>query len=317
MDGVFAWLAAVFAAIWPGPAGPDGPVHYGYVEADAVEVAPARSGTLAEIAFGEGDTVAAGAVLFRLDDRKEAADVAAAEARLAAAAATLQDRLTGSRAEEIEVLEDARARADADLELARANFERSERLRDRGVASAQQYDRDRAALRSAEAEAARARAQLSVARLPARPGQVQAAKAEVRAAEAALDRARAVGDETRVTAPLAGTVERVYFDPGEQVSPAAPVVSVLGESGYKVRFFVPAASRGRYLAGSVVSVGCEGCGQRVPARVTRVASEAEFTPPVIYSLEERSRLVFAVEAAPENHEAALRPGQPVDVRPVP
>jgi len=315
MESVLAWLAGILAAIWPADGGPR--AYYGYVEADTVLVAPARSGTLAEVAAREGTTVEAGALLFRLDDRKEVAEVEAAEARLAAAKATLADRRAGSRPEEVAVIADTLMRARADLELARANFDRSERLKQQGVVSAAQYDRDQSALRSAEARVSEVGAQLTVARLPARADQIAAAEAEVRAARAELARLRVAAGEMRTAAPVGGRVEDVYFDAGEQAGPATPVVSLLPDGALKVRFFVATGERGAFAPGAAISIGCEGCAERVPATVTRVASEAEFTPPVIYSLDERARLVFAVEALPSRPDPALQPGQPVDVRPAP
>lgn len=316
MDALLGWLMGILAIVWPGEPAADRAMHFGYVEVDTVLVAPARAGELADIAVQEGDRIEAGHELFRLDDAKERASLAAAEARMAASRARLADLKTGGRPEDIAVIADTLMRARADFELAQANFERSEKLRKQGVASVAQFDRDRSALRSAEARIREVEAQLAVARLPARDGQIEAASAELAAAEAERDHARLILADMGEAAPVAGIIEEVFYEPGEQVAPTRPVLSLRPKGALRIRFFVSTEVRGAYRPGASVSVGCEGCVERLTATVTRVATEAEFTPPVIFSLEERARLVFAVEARPDSADPALQPGQPVDVRPV-
>jgi HlyD family secretion protein len=83
-----------------------------------------------------------------------------------------------------------------------------------------------------------------------------------------------------------------------------------------VRFFVPQVTVGQLRLGQAVAIACDGCPQDAAGEVSFIASEAEFTPPVIYSVENREKLVFMIEAR-SNGLAALRPGLPVDVRVVP
>jgi len=92
-----------------------------------------------------------------------------------------------------------------------------------------------------------------------------------------------------------------------------PVVSLLPPGNIKVRFFVPEPVLASIDYGDVVKVGCDSCSSDITAHISFIARQSEFTPPVIYSLEERSKLVFLVEALPSNP-GALRVGQPVDVR---
>ena len=321
MDGIVAWIMGLLAAIWPGAADDANPRYYGYVEADYAYIAPAHGGTLSEIGVREGETVEAGALLFRLDDKQERAALEAAKARARAARAVLEDRRAGGRPEEIAVITDALERAKADLDLARANFERSVRLRDRAVISEARFDKDKAALAAARARVREIEAQAAVARLPARAGLIAAAQEELRAAEAEIVRNQALLDETTVASVVRARVDRVYFVPGEQAGPAAPVVALLPDGALKVRFFVPQGSRVDFALGDRVMVNCDGCPAPVPAEITYLASKAEFTPPVIYSLEERSRLVFMAEARPDitpgGQATGLMPGQPVDVRRAP
>ena len=96
---------------------------------------------------------------------------------------------------------------------------------------------------------------------------------------------------------------------GEWVAAGSPVVRMLPPQNVKVRFFVPQAIVGGLAHGRAVAIQCDGCGADIPATLTYVSNEAEFTPPVIYSNETRSKLVFMVEARPsrrERGEAASR-----------
>jgi HlyD family secretion protein len=118
-----------------------------------------------------------------------------------------------------------------------------------------------------------------------------------------------------VAAPVGGRIEDVYYEAGEVASEGAPVLSLLPAGARKVVFFVPEPERARLQTGATVAVGCDGCPPGISARVTFLASEAEFTPPVIFSRDTRDKLVFRAEAALAEGAEALPLGQPVDVTP--
>ncbi|MDT4867109.1 HlyD family secretion protein [compost metagenome] len=106
----------------------------------------------------------------------------------------------------------------------------------------------------------------------------------------------------------------MFFRVGETVAPGQPVLSLLPPGGVKARFYVPETEVGALATGQWVGLRCDGCGEPIPARIIRIASGPEFTPPVIYSNAQRARLVFLVEAAPRPADASrLHPGQPLDV----
>jgi HlyD family secretion protein len=107
-------------------------------------------------------------------------------------------------------------------------------------------------------------------------------------------------------------VERVYFFPGEMAAAGTPVVALLPPRALKVRFFVSEADRPRFVLGDSVAVSCDGCPEGLTASLSFFAAEPQFTPPVIYSREERSRLSFLAEAILDEG-AVLPPGQPVTV----
>lgn len=139
------------------------------------------------------------------------------------------------------------------------------------------------------------------------------AQAMLRDAKARRDAARTRLERRKVASPVTGTVEQVYFRPGEVVAAGRPVVALLPPGNLKVRFFVPQGELARIALGDKVRVTCDGCAPNLSAKVSFIARSAEFTPPVIYSLEERAKLVFLVEALPDDPKA-VRVGQPVGVQ---
>jgi HlyD family secretion protein len=138
-------------------------------------------------------------------------------------------------------------------------------------------------------------------------------------AEAALRQAKANLDwsQTRLMrrnaySPGDGTVEQVYYRPGETVPAGRPVVAILPPGNLKLRFFAPQAILPTIKYGDIVDVSCDGCEKNLTAKVSFIARSAEYTPPVIYSQEERAKLVFLIEARPEQPDK-FRVGQPVTV----
>lgn len=176
-----------------------------------------------------------------------------------------------------------------------------------------------------QAELASARAALTNARqaferaqelLKAKAGTQKAfedAQAVLREAEARQESARTRLARRKVAAPVTGRVEQIYFRPGEVVTTGRPIVALLPPGNIKVRFFVPEPGLAKVALGDVVAVECDGCPQGLTARISFISRTAEYTPPVIYSLEERAKLVFLVEARPDQPHA-FRVGQPVSVR---
>ncbi len=138
------------------------------------------------------------------------------------------------------------------------------------------------------------------------------AQAASRDAEARLTVQQTHLARRQMASPVAGVVQQVYFRPGETVQPGKPLVSILPPGNLKVRFFVPEGLLPRIQVGEKVNVTCDGCATDLTASISFIAHTAEFTPPVIYSLQERSKLVFLVEARPQTPER-FRVGQPVSV----
>jgi HlyD family secretion protein len=138
------------------------------------------------------------------------------------------------------------------------------------------------------------------------------AEAALRTATARFAASQTRLSRRKIASPVSGTVQQIYFRPGEMVPAGRPVLAILPPGNLKVRFFVPQATLPAIAYGDTVKVSCDGCAADLTARVSFIARSAEFTPPVIYSLQERAKLVFMVEALP-NEPEKLRVGQPVDV----
>jgi HlyD family secretion protein len=293
---------------------PEGRWLQGYVEGEYLRLAAPEAGWVESVAVRRGDRVAAGAPLFALEAEEQRAAVREAEARLAEARARLADLRLGKRPEEIARLEADLAEARATLAYARQDLARQERLARSDVAAAARLDQARSKAAEGEARVAAMEAELAVARLPARADQIAAAEAAVAAADAELARACWRRDQRAVRAPADALVEDTVRRAGEWAPAGGIVVSLLPPENVKVRFFVPEPMLPGVREGQRVGVRCDGCPAGLGATIRYVSPEAEFTPPVIYSVGSREKLVFLVEAAPDPG-TPLRPGQPVDVRP--
>ncbi|MGE4314316.1 MAG: HlyD family secretion protein [Pseudobdellovibrionaceae bacterium] len=292
---------------------PDGNTIHGYVEGEFVRIAPTSEGLLESLSVERGQSVKAGDPLFALDTTELAATRDAAEAELKKAQADLNDLTKGERPEEIEIIMKQRDQVQATLTNARIEYNRVLPLSKSGAASVAARDDAKAALDNATARMAELDAQLKAANLGARIDQIEGARAMVQAAQFKLDQAEKRLTDAAPLAPAAGVIEDTYYRAGEYVGAGQPVVSLLPPENVKIRFYVSQALVPTLKTGEAVNVTCDGCKEAVAAHITYIAPESEYTPPVIYSVESREKLVFLIEAAPDAYHEELRPGLPVDV----
>lgn len=291
------------------------PVHNGYIEGEYVLMAPREAGRIERMAVVEGQIVKAGDLLFKIDTSEISRQVDAAKARLAQAEAQLADLETGERREELAVLEAALAAQEAALADANRVMARQKDLYERRVVSKAALDDATAKRDSAEALTQQARRRIEVAKMPARGRAIDAARQHVESARADVAQMSWRESQFAVKAPADAVVDRVFRREGEMAASDKPALQLLPPGNRKVRFFVNEQERSSFAPGTIVKVSCDGCPDTLEATVSRVASQAEFTPPVIYSVESRDKLVYAVDARPDARSGAtLHPGQPVDVR---
>lgn len=289
---------------------PSGVVN-GYAEGEYVYVGAPEGGWVTEVAVKRGMQVKAGDLLFTLDAEAQTAQREQAAAQLAQAQSQLANAQKGRRPDEIAALEASLGQARANLTLADADLKRTQDLRTRGFVSQSVLDARNAQRDVAAQQVKQLEANLALARKGARQDEIAAAQASVDAAKAQLERADYALSQRRIRAKVAGRVEDTLRRAGEFVAPGGAVVQLLPPQNVKLRFFVPERTRAKLNIGSSVAVRCDGCPSNLKARITFIAADAEFTPPVIYSVGSREKLVWMVEAVPEG--AILSPGQPVDV----
>ena len=285
----------------------------GYVEAEYVRVSAPLGGSLARLSVVRGDQVGLNSPLFALENEQERAARAEAEARVAKAQASLADLEKGRRPPEIDAATAQVDQAQAALTQSEADYARTQQLVAQKFLSPQRLDDATAARSRDRARVAELRAQLQITRLPARSDAIAAARAESKAASDALAQAQWRLDQKTQLAPAAALVVDTLYREGEWVGAGAPVVSLLPPGNVKIRFYVPEAQLASLRPGGTVRVRCDGCASDVDARIAFIAPQAEYTPPVIYSRENRAKLVFLVEARPATPVPFLHPGLPVEV----
>lgn len=287
----------------------------GYIEGEYMRVGAPFAGTLERLSVQRGDQVVIDAPLFALERENELAARKQAEEQLRSAQARLENLKTGKRAPEVQSVEEQLRQAQAARELSAANLKRQESLFKSGFISDAALDDVRTKLKSDDAAVQQLKAQVATANLPGgRPDEIRAAQADADAARQALAQTDWRLGQRAIAAPRAGRVNDTYYVVGDFVPAGSPVVSLLPAANVKIRFYVPEPALGRVRPGETVSFTCDSCGAPMSATISFIADRAEFTPPVLYSKENRAKLVFLVEARPAPEIAAkLNPGQPVDV----
>ena len=287
----------------------------GYVEGEFVYMASSQPGRLEHLAVTRGQQVERGAPLFTLESIDERAVRDQARQQLAAAEAQLADIETGKRPPEVAVVAAQLTQAEAAARKSTLQRDRDEAQYQSGGISREQLEATLAQAASDAAHVSELASQLEVARLPGRAEQLKAQARQVEAARAVLEQADWRLGEKSIAAPSAALVYDTLYREGEWVASGSPVVRLLPPQNIKVRFFVPEPVIGALTAGRKVLLHCDGCAADVPAAITFVSNEAEYTPPVIYSNETRGKLVYMIEAHPTPADAVkLHPGQPLEVQ---
>lgn len=249
----------------------------GYAEGDQAFISAPLAGWVKDLRVERGSWVKKGDLLFSLDATNQVAARDQAQAAITQAQANLEQ-------------------ARANLELMRRQFERQQGLMHANATSKQAFDQAKSAYDAAVAQVAQMAA-----------GEQQA--------HAGLYGAAYQLSQREVVSLTEGRVQDIYFREGEFVPAMTPVVSVLPPQHIYVRFFVPENQFSQIHLGQKVRIHCDGCRDDIVASITFVASQQEFTPPVIFSNQSRAQLVFKAEArAPGG--LKLNPGQPVNVDPL-
>ncbi|MES2793591.1 MAG: HlyD family efflux transporter periplasmic adaptor subunit [Planctomycetota bacterium] len=307
-------LALTLMGLLAGCAPADNGRVQGYVEGEFVYVASPLAGKLVSLGVQRGSQVHADQLLFSLENTSETALRDSAERRVQQARDTLEDLNKGKRPSEIASIEAQLEQAKAAIKFSEPEFVRMENLLKSKATSVQEYEQARTTRDQDRQRVSQLEADLQTAKLGARADQIAAAQDDIRALEASLAKAEWDASQKEQTAHQAALVSDTLYREGEWVAAGRPVVVLLPPPNIKVRAFVPQADIGRLHHGDPVRVMVDGLEKPYDGKISFISPRAEYTPPVIYSQESRSKLVFMIEIVfPPEVAEKLHPGQPVDV----
>ena len=297
----------------------------GHVEATEVRVASDVGGRLIELRVMEGDRVAAGDLIGRLDATDTEMQIARARADRAGAEAQLRALQAGARPEdirqaqaEVAAAEGEAAAANAEQKAAETDLERFEALLRANAGAETERDdaRTHVDVARARVRSARERVQAArevVARLQAgtRREDVDAARARVEAADAQIALLEKSRSDALIKATVAGVVTQKLADTGEQMAPLMPVVVVTDLDNAWANLFVPEPMIPRITIGQAATVLTD-AGDTIQGKVSYISPQAEFTPRNVQTADERSKLVYRIKVNVDNRAGILKVGMPVD-----
>jgi len=273
----------------------------GRIEAVEINIATPRAGRVKEIFADEGDNVPAGKILAKMDTAVVEAQKRETLARLRQAenSVRIANSQVVQRQSEKTAAQAVVSQRVAEVEVARIRLERSRSLVADKAVSQQKFDDDRAAflsaeaaLRAAEADVATTDAAIATAR-----SQVLGAQADVEATRAMLERIQADLDDSVLKAPREGRVQYRVAQPGEVLASGGTVLNMIDLTDVYMTFFLPTKAAGRVALGTEARLVLDAAAQYViPAEISFVAAEAQFTPKTVETTEERLKLMFRVKA---------------------
>lgn len=283
-----------------------------YVE---IDVAPLAAARVVHVNRHEGDVVKAGDTLVVLTQATLRPNVEAQQARVTTASARLLDLVAGARPTEIAQAESELRASQAEADRAARDVERLAPLAEKAEISKQDFDAAQTASRTAAARRDAVRDRLRTLQAGARPEEIGAARSEVAAAQAALRAATAIQSDLVLTSPVSGTVITRVAEPGAAISAGAPAMTVADVARPFVRVYVnQAVLPTLHLGSSVTATLDEFPGKSFNGRIAAIATQAEFTPRVALTRDERADLVFAVRIEFIDTSGMLKAGLPVTVR---
>lgn len=275
--GVLLVVATGAGIAWwrlrPAPLPPGFAVGNGRIEATQIDIAAKLPGRIKEVLVNEGDFLEAGQVVARMDTQVLEAELRQAEAQV------------NQARNAVETAKAVVAQRASELTFAQNSLKRSEDLVQRGFISPQKLDGDRTAMLTAKAGLVQARSQ------------VEEGQAAIAAAQATAERIKADLEDSVLKAPRAGRVQYRLAEPGEVLPAGGKVVSMLDLSDVYMTVFLPETAAGRLAIGAQARLVLDMAPQYViPAKVSFVAAEAQFTPKTVETAVERQKLVFRVKA---------------------
>ena len=273
----------------------------GRIEATEIDVSSKFSGRVQDILVADGDFVAAGQTLAHMQVQTLEAqrDEARAHHQQSVTAVTSAEAQVAVRESDRQAALAVVAQRMSELDAAQRRLVRSETLTREGASSGQELDDDRARVSSVQAAVAASRAQVQAAQaaITAARAQVAGARSTVDAAQATIVRIKVDIDDSALTAPRDGRVQYRIAQPGEVLAPGGKVLNLVDLGDIYMTFFVPETAAGKLALGSEVHIILDAAPQYViPAKISFVASTAQFTPKTVETASERQKLMFRVKA---------------------
>lgn len=315
MDYRKGWLLSAALLLFPGCKPQEENTIHGYIDADYIYIPSATSGILKSLTVNKGQQVKKAALLFAMNNEKEQQEVNLAQAQLARERQVLTDLSSGKRKEELAVLHAQRRQASEALALAESKLARERKKYQQQLLSEydfEQIKRERQQKASAVDEIDR---RITAESLPARTAQYTAQQHLIEAAQATLAKAVWANQQTSRYAPVSARVFDIFSYPGEWVPAGKAVLSLLPPENIKIRFFVSALRMSQLRYAQTISIRPL-AGQPLLAKINYISPQAEYTPPLVYSNQRREKMVFLIEAVPQDPQTAstqLHPGMAVTV----
>jgi HlyD family secretion protein len=293
--GFFYWQKNGTAAL---PAG--FVVGNGRIEATQIDIATKSAGRIKAITVKEGDSVEAGQVIAEMDVQalEAALREAQAQVRRAQNAKATAEAVVAQRRQAEKTAKAIVAQRESELAFSEKQLQRSQQLVAKGFNAPQKLDIDQSQKQSALALLSAAQSQVSEAQagISAAQSQVIEAQSGIDAAVASVERLQSEIADSVLKAPRGGRVQYRLVEPGEVIAPGGKVVTLVDLSDVSMTVFLPETVAGRVSIGSEARLVLDAAPQYViPARVSFVASQAQFTPKSVETASERQKLVFQVK----------------------
>ncbi len=290
-------------------------VFQGYVEGEYLYLSSSRSGRLEKLHVVKGEQIQKDTLVFELENASEKYALKQAAEEMNSVFAMLKDMKLGKRPEEIAMAKAMLNQAKAEAKNANILLKRNEELAAKGAISKQDLDTLRAHAKTSNEKVAELTWQVEIYQLPDRAQQIEAQTARLEAAKASVAQREWDLAQKQLVSPEDGLVYDTLYKEGEWVQAGSPIVWLLLQDQIKVRFYIPEEKFSQVEYGQRVTVHVDGAQKEYTAIISYISPSAEYTPPVIYSNETRSKLVYMIEARPEDVEVRklLHAGQPVSV----
>ncbi len=286
----------------------------GYVEGRYTYISSYSTGYLQNLFVYRGNRVEEKQKLFTLDPYPEEAQLAQAKAQLKAADQNLQNLIEGQRSTIIAAFEAQLRRANSNFELAKITLKRQQILFQQNAVPKSDLDTAQTNYQSTLQQVKEATANLNEAKLGSRSHLIDAQRETLKANTAEVERLTWIINQKTAYAPQKSLVFDTFFRKGELVNVGQPVLALLTPDNVKIIFFVPEPLLSGITLNKNLEFTCDGCKGKSPAVIDFISTQAEYTPPVIYSQNTREQLVYRVEAAlPPATALDYHPGQPVTV----